>query len=74
MIADHYAPFLPRPWFIGEMGFNGASASDITTQLTEMNECTSEGEGFPGLPHVPVSDSIREDRIGTKLWYVQSGR
>ena len=48
MIADHYAPFLPRPWFIGEMGFNGASASDITTQLTEMNECTSEGKGFLG--------------------------
>jgi len=48
MIADHYAPFLPRPWFIGEMGFNGASASDITTQLTEMNEYTSEGKGFLG--------------------------
>ena len=48
MLADSYAPFLPRPWFIGEMGFNGAHGSDIEAELEAMNTYATEGKGFLG--------------------------
>jgi len=48
MLADHYAPLLPRPWFIGEMGFNGAHTDVIERELAAMHEYAEEGHGFLG--------------------------
>jgi len=48
MIADNYAPMLPRPWFIGEMGFNGAHSSSIESELKAMHAYAEEGNGFLG--------------------------
>jgi len=48
MLADSYAPFLPRPWFIGEMGFNGAHGDDIEAELKAMHTYATEGRGFLG--------------------------
>lgn len=48
MLADNYAPMLPRPWFIGEMGFNGAHSSIIESELKAMHAYAEEGNGFLG--------------------------
>merc|ERR1719251_128596 len=49
MLADHYAPLLPRPWFIGEMGFNGVHSNDIERELDAMHKYALEGRGFSAL-------------------------
>lgn len=48
MIAANYAPFMPRPWFIGEMGFNGQHQDVITQELTDMHTYAQSGKGFAG--------------------------
>lgn len=48
MIADHYDSFLPRPWIIGEMGYNGAHQDVITSELQEMETYAEGGHGFAG--------------------------
>merc|ERR1712076_107712 len=48
MLADHYAPLLPRPWFIGEMGFNGIHSDVIERELDAMHKYALEGHGFLG--------------------------
>jgi len=48
MLADQYAPLLPRPWFIGEMGFNGAHTDAIERELEAMHKYALEGHGFLG--------------------------
>merc|ERR1711972_332317 len=47
-LADHYAPLLPRPGFIGEMGFNGAHTDTIERELDAMNQYALDGQGFLG--------------------------
>jgi len=48
MLADHYAPLLPRPWFIGEMGFNGIHSDVIERELDAMHRYALEDNGFLG--------------------------
>merc|ERR1712087_625687 len=48
MLADHHAQWLPRPWFIGEMGFNGAHSDDIERELDAMHTYALEAHGFLG--------------------------
>jgi len=38
----------PRPWIIGEMGFNGYHSSIIETELEAMSKHAMEGKGFLG--------------------------
>jgi len=48
MIAPDYARFLPRPWIVGEMGFNGAHTDDIQKQLEDMSTYAEGGHGYAG--------------------------
>merc|ERR1712087_426184 len=48
MLADQYAPLLPRPWFVGEMGFNGVHGDVIERELDAMHRYAQEGHGFLG--------------------------
>jgi len=52
MIATKYgaedAGFLPRPWILGEMGWNGAHQDAIIEELGLMHEWALGGHGFAG--------------------------
>lgn len=48
MIASQYDDFMPRPWFLGEMGWNGIHKDAIETELNTMIEFSKKDRGYAG--------------------------
>jgi hypothetical protein len=47
-VNDSYDQFLPRPWIMGEMGWNGGTTDLIKSDLTAMQTLAMQGRGYWG--------------------------
>jgi hypothetical protein len=48
MVANQYEQFMPRPWIVGEMGWNGGHHDAIEQEVQMMNNFSKQEKGFLG--------------------------